>query len=217
MPGDVPQHHTARGAEMAGHPGRFEHRASIAGRRFGPHRLRRRHSNSAANRRERATSRRRERQHCRAYQDRNGHAEEQLRKAKELIVETDDEVPEPRAGGDPDHYAEPADDEGPFEVMPPDGAIAISQCLEGGNLRPLQRQRPRQRDVQDERRHEEKHDWQHEPEALKLRELVLDGPVRQLQRPRNRAQATVRVRGCDRVARWSRPAVFRAPAAARHH
>ena len=129
----------------------------------------------------------------------------QLRKAKELVVETDDHVAEPRASRDPDHHAQRADDECPLQVVPPDRQVAVSKCLQRGDLGPLQRQRTRERDIQDEGRDQEEDERQHEAEALKLGQLVLDRPVGQLEGPWNRAQAAIRfehaVEPCNRLVR----------------
>ena len=80
----------------------------------------------------------------------------------------------------------------PFHVVPRQRRVGVAERLERRDLRALQRERARQGDVEDERRHAQEDERQHEPERLQLGQLVLEGPVRELQRARNRAEAAVR-------------------------
>ena len=77
----------------------------------------------------------------------------------------------------PMHHADQRDDQRPFQVVPPDLAVAVAERLERGELRPLQRQRARQRDVENEGGDAQEDQRKDEAERLELRQLVFERPV----------------------------------------
>ena len=83
---------------------------------------------------------------------------------------------------------------------PADGAVVVAERLERGNRGSLQRERPRERHVEDESG-QQKDQRQQDAEILELRELVLERPVRELQRARDRAEAAASLKdaieACD--------------------
>jgi hypothetical protein len=172
---------------------RLEERPAVSRRHFGAHGFRRRHVDGATHGGKGTGDRRDERHHRGSGEDTQGHAEEQHRKAKEGVVEADDEIAHHRAEDAADHYSHQSNRERPLEIVPADRPVVVAKRFERCDLRPLQRERAGQRDVEDEGRHHHENQWQHEPERLQLRQLVLHRPVRQLQRARNRAEATVRL------------------------
>ena len=102
-------------------------------------------------------------------------------------------VPRTAPRGDADRHADGANPEGPFQVVPADGDVVVAQGLQRRDLRSLQRQRARQGNVQDEGGDDQEDQREHEAEALKLCQLVLDRPMRQLERAGNGAETSVRL------------------------
>ncbi len=112
-------------------------------------------------------------------------------KRKYLIVKVADGAAQPSAGSESDDHTPRADEERPLHVVPAECRVAVPERLEGGDLRALQRERARERHVQDERRHHQEDERQQQADALELRELVLEHPVRELQRARDCAEPAV--------------------------
>ena len=172
--------------------GRFEQRALVARRHFRPHGFGGWNGDGTPHRRECTGEGGDEGQDRGASDDTRWNAEQQHRKAEERVVDPDEQVahrrPEDHAEEDTGH----ADCERELEIVPADRAVAVTQRLERGDLRPLQRQRARQRDVQDEGGDGHEDQRQHEAERLELRHLVGHHPVRDLQRARDRATPAVR-------------------------
>ena len=77
-----------------------------------------------------------------------------------------------------------ADDQAQLHVVPADLAVRVAERLERGDLLALHRHDAREDHVQEERRDGEEDDRQDEPDALQLRQLVVEIPVRHLQRSR---------------------------------
>ena len=154
----VAQHHAPGGAEVRATTRRFERSSAGSApalRAASPRPAAR--APRGAPREKAPRAGRDERQDRRAHDDASRNAEEQHGKAEELVVEPDDQRPEPRAGRRcPITTPDRADDQRPLQVVPADRRVAVAERLERGNLRPLQRQRARERDVQDERGDQQK-------------------------------------------------------------
>ena len=104
--------------------------------------------------------------------DSDGDADRQMkvegREPEELVVEANHARAEPGAGRDAGQRARSGDHERPLDVVPGQLPIRVSERLERGDLRALQRQRARQRDVQDEGRDAEEDGGRDEAEGLEL-------------------------------------------------
>ena len=92
-------------------------------------------------------------------------------------------------------------DERPLDVVPGQLPIRVAERLERGDLRALQRQRARQRDVQDEGRDAKEDERRDEAEGLELPQLVVERPGGDLEGPRDRAEAAVRLESAGRARR----------------
>jgi hypothetical protein len=156
-----------------------------------PHRFRRWDPNRATDGGNGAERRGGERQRRRPEHHVDREPVQQLGEPEKLVVKLDDHLAEPGARDNPDHHAHQRDAQCPFQVVPPDLTVAVAERLERRELRPLQRQGAGQRDVEDEGGHAQEDQRQDEAERLELRQLVLERPMGQLQRPRNGAASAV--------------------------
>jgi hypothetical protein len=113
--------------------------------------------------------------------------------SEELVIDPDETEADPRAQDNSGRRGYRGNGESPFDVVPPDGAVRITECLQRGDLRPLQRERASERHVQHERRDSEEDARDQQSECLQLRQLVVERPCGHLQRSRRGTSASIRL------------------------